>query len=299
METISFEQAVAYYFEYLIAERGLNPTSIESYRVDLQIFQATFPDKQTTADLRSTDIYDFAVKQGEEERAPSTIARRISTLYNFYYFLAREGYCESPGDRVSRPKQAKRLPTVMNTQEVEALLDQPDPSKETGARDKAMLEVMYASGLRVSELCGLKLKDVHVNAGTIVLPKGKGGKGRVVPVSQFALEWLNFYLNGARKQNPGKKSPFIFLNLKGEPISRQYFFMAVRQYAHQAGIRNADAISPHTLRHCFATHLLEAGAELRAVQEMLGHAHLSTTQIYTHVSTRRIYDAYQAFAPRK
>ena len=132
-----------------------------------------------------------------------------------------------------------------------------------------------------------------------MLPRGKGGKGRVVPVSEFALEWLRFYIEGARKENPGKKSPYIFLNLEGDPITRQYFFMAVKKYAREAGIRNAGAISPHTLRHCFATHLLEAGAELRAVQEMLGHAHLSTTQIYTHVSSRRIADAYQAFATRK
>ena len=296
---LPMEDALENYFQYLLVERGLSRTSIEDYRSDLKIFLEKFPDRTSTDKLLSSDIYDFTLKQGEEERSSATISRRISTLYGFFQFLAREGYIASPGDRVERPKSSKRLPVVISREEVEALLDQPNPDKDSSSRDKAMLEVMYASGLRVSELCALKLKDVHFSENVIIVSKGKGAKGRVVPVSPFALEWLSHYIDGARKRNPGKKSPYIFLNREGEPISRQYFFMQVKKYAVEAGIRNADAISPHTLRHCFATHLIEAGAEVRAVQEMLGHAHLSTTQIYTHVSTRRIYEAYAAFASRK
>ena len=299
MVDLPIEDAIGNYFQYLVAERGLSPATVENYKGDLKAFFETFPNKTSTSMLLSSDIRDFAIKQAELERAPATIARRISTLYNFYYFLAREGYAESPGDRAERPKAARRLPNVLSREEVEILLDAPDPKTETGARDKAMLEVMYASGLRVSELCSLRLKDVHMAAKTIVLPRGKGGKGRVVPIGDFALEWLKYYVEGARGRNPGRKSPYLFLNKSGEPITRQYFFLAVKKYAREAGIRNAASISPHTLRHCFATHLIESGAEIRAVQEMLGHAHLSTTQIYTHLSSRRIYEAYQAFTRRK
>lgn len=299
MAKLDIADAIENYFQYLYVERGLTSATVEDYRSDLKMFFQYFPQLQSTEDLRSTDIYDFAQKEAEAEHSPATIARRVSTLYGFYAFLAREGYIESPGDKVPRPKQAKRLPTVLSREDVEALLEMPDVESPSGSRDKAMLEIMYASGLRVSELCALKLRDVHAEAGTIIVSKGKGQKTRIVPVSPFALEWLNHYVEGARKQNPGKKSPYLFLNLRGEPITRQYFFMCVKRYAQEAGIVNAEAISPHTLRHCFATHLLEAGAELRAVQEMLGHANLSTTQIYTHVSTRRIYEAYRAHARRK
>ena len=299
MIDLPLEDAIGNYFQYLLAERGLSQETVENYRTDIRLFLSYFPEKKSTADLLPTDIPDFALKETEAEHAPSTVARRISTLYNLYRFLAREGYCLSPGDHASRPKQIKRLPTVLTHEEVEALLDAPDPTSPSGSRDKAMLETMYASGLRVSELCALTLKDVHLPAKAILVSRGKGGKARMVPISDFALEWLLHYINGARKQNPGSKSAYVFLNRDGNPVSRQYFFMAVRRYAKEAGIDKANEISPHTLRHCFATHLLEGGAEIRAVQEMLGHAHLSTTQIYTHVSSRRIYEAYRAYTRRK
>ena len=299
MTVLPIEDAIENFFQYLYVERGLSKATVEDYKSDLKVFLHHFPDKTSTDKLLSSDIYDFTIKEGEAERAPATIARRISTLASFFAFLAREGYIASPGDRVDRPKQAKRLPVVLSREEMEELLDMPDTETDSGSRDKAMLEVMYASGLRVSELCSLKVKDVHFPAKTILVSRGKGAKARVVPISDFALEWLDHYVNGARRKNVGRKSPYLFLNKEGTPISRQYFFMSVKKYARMAGIRQAEAISPHTLRHCFATHLLESGAELRAVQEMLGHAHLSTTQIYTHVSSRRIYEAYQAYARRK
>ena len=299
MNPLTLEEAIAEYELYLRAERGLSESTMQEYRSDLSIFRTYFPDKQTTEDLLSTDIYDFALLESEQEKAPSTVSRRISSLHNFYRFLAREGYIASPGDRIDRPKLPKKLPVVLTEAEVEALLNAPDPSKDSGARDKAMLEVMYATGLRVSELCTLQSKDVHPSAHAITVHRGKGAKDRQVPISDFALEWLEAYVQGARAKNKGRKSPYLFLNRDGDPISRQYFFMVVKRYARQAGIRTAESISPHTLRHCFATHLLENGAEIRAVQELLGHAHLSTTQIYTHVSTRRVFEAYRAYTRRK
>lgn len=299
MIDLPMEDAIENFFQFLLAERGLSKATVEDYRGDLKAFLTHFPDRTSTGKLLSSDIYDFTIKEGEAERSPATIARRISAMVSFFSFLAREGYLDSPGDHVDRPKQSKRLPIVLSREEVEELLEAPDTKTDAGLRDKAMLETMYAAGLRVSELCALRLQDVHFPAKTILVSHGKGAKDRVVPISDFALEWLRAYVDGPRKRNKGRKGPYLFLNREGDPISRQYFFMSVKKYARLAGLRRAEAISPHTLRHCFATHLLEAGAELRAVQEMLGHAHLSTTQIYTHVSSRRIFEAYQAYARRK
>ncbi len=299
MKNVPLDDAIGNYYQHLVAERGLSQATVDSYSSDIRIFLSDFPDKKSTADLYPSDLYDFAMLEGEKERSASSIARRLSAIYGLYRFLAREGYIDSSGDHVDAPKLPKRLPTVLSEDEVELLLDQPDPETESGARDKAMLETMYACGLRVSELCALKLKDIHASNNVIVVDKGKGAKGRIVPISPFALEWLLHYVNHHRSRNKGRKSPYVFLNRQGEVISRQYFFMSVKRYAKQAGIERSEEISPHTLRHCFATHLLENGAEIRAVQEMLGHAHLSTTQIYTHVSSRRVFEAYQAFASRR
>lgn len=299
MKDIPLEDAIGNYFQYLVAERGRSLATIESYGSDLRLFLSDFPDKKTTSDLFPSDLYDFAMLESEKERSASSIARRLSCVYGFLRFLQRDGYIDTIGDHVDAPKLPKRLPTVLSEDEVERLLEQPDTTCESGSRDKAMLETMYASGLRVSELCALKLKDVHVGSNVIVVDKGKGAKGRIVPISAFAMEWLLAYINGYRSRNKGKRNPYVFLNRMGEVVSRQYFFMSVKRYAKEAGIERAEEISPHTLRHCFATHLLENGAEIRAVSEMLGHAHLSTTQIYTHVSSRRVFEAYAAFAARK
>lgn len=293
---MDISDALETYFQYLIVSKGLSKASIDSYKEDIEIFLRLFPDKKTTDDFLPTDPNDFAIKQGELDRASSTIARRVSTLVNFYAFLNARGIIEIELGKVERPKLAKRLPIILSFAEIEALLDCPDPSKESGARDKAMLETMYATGLRVSELCALKMKQINVTNRLITVTQGKGNKQRSVPISEFALEWLLSYIHDFRVFNPGKKKKEVFLNLKGEPITRIYFFMQVKHYASLAGIK--APISPHTLRHCFATHLLENGAELRAVQEMLGHTHLATTQIYTHVSTRRIMEAYDRYSFR-
>ncbi len=294
---MEIKQAIEEYFTYLLASKGLSEKTIDDYKEDLLIFLRDFPEKQTTDDLLETDLNDFAIKEGEKDRSSSTIARRLSALFNFYQFLSKRGVISVAPERVDRPKEEKNLPVILSFDEVERLLDAPDTSKESGMRDKAMLETMYATGLRVSELCSLPLSSINVQNRLIVVRHGKGNKQRTVPISPFALEWLETYIHDFRSLNKGKKKKEVFLNLRGEPISRNYFFMQVKKYAEQVGIE--VSISPHTLRHCFATHLLENGAELRAVQEMLGHAHLSTTQIYTHVSTRRILEAYDRFSSRK
>ena len=294
---MEINQAIEEYFTYLLASKGLSEKTIDDYKEDLLIFLRDFTEKQTTDDLLETDLNDFAIKEGEKDRSSSTIARRLSALFNFYQFLSKRGIISVAPERVDRPKEEKNLPIILSFDEVERLLDAPDTSKESGMRDKAMLETMYATGLRVSELCSLPLSSINVQNRLIVVRHGKGNKQRTVPISPFALEWLETYIHDFRSKNKGKKRKEVFLNLRGEPISRNYFFMQVKKYAEQVGIE--VSISPHTLRHCFATHLLENGAELRAVQEMLGHAHLSTTQIYTHVSTRRILEAYDRFSSRK
>ena len=289
--------AIEEYFTYLLASKGLSEKTVDDYKEDFLIFLRDFPEKKTTEDLLPTDLNDFAIKEGEKERSSSTIARRLSALYNFYQFLSKRGIIPEAPDRVERPKEEKNLPVILTFEEIERLLDAPDTTKESGMRDKAMLETMYATGLRVSELCSLPLSSINFANRLIVVRHGKGNKQRTVPISPFALEWLETYIKDFRRKNKGRKKKEVFLNLRGEPISRIYFFTQVKKYAQDAGIE--ASISPHTLRHCFATHLLENGAELRAVQEMLGHAHLSTTQIYTHVSTRRILEAYDRYSSRK
>jgi integrase/recombinase XerD len=293
MEIIEAEQL---FYTYLRVEKGCGELTLKDYEEDLKLFFQAFPDKKEVSDLKVQDLRDFIVLQAGESRSSSTILRRLSCTRHFYSFLASEGYLEEDVPKIEGPLLAKKLPVVMSVEEVDALLDQPDLTKDSGLRDKAMLETMYATGLRVSELVGLKLKDISLLNHVITLI-GKGNKQRSVPISDFALTYLNKYLSGPRARNKGHASPYVFLNHSGEPLSRQYFFLQVKKYAQAAGIMKT--ISPHTLRHCFATHLLENGASLRAVQEMLGHANIATTQIYTQVSTERIMSAYDLYSKRK
>jgi len=284
------------FFSYLTVEKGVGKETLIDYKEDLKLFFQAFPDKKEVSDLHVRDLHDFMIKQAEDNRSSSTILRRLSCTRHFYSFLASEGYLEEDVPKIEGPELSKKLPVVLSNEEVDALLAQPDLSKDSGFRDKAMLETMYATGLRVSELIALKLGDVSLVNHVITLI-GKGNKQRSVPLSDFAQDYLEKYLRGPRARNPGHASPYIFLNQRGKPLSRQYFFMQVKKYATQAGIEKT--ISPHTLRHCFATHLLENGASLRAVQEMLGHSNIATTQIYTQVSSARIMSAYDLYSKRK
>jgi integrase/recombinase XerD len=190
----------------------------------------------------------------------------------------------------------KALPVVMTPEDMEQLLAAPDVTTLFGLRDQAMMEVMYASGLRVSELIQLRKADINDHKATIRI-LGKGDKTRIVPIGEYALQQIEAYLSKRKLVDPKEQSPYLFINRYGKPLSRQFFFTQIKRYAKQVGI--TLTISPHTLRHSFATHLLEQGASLRAVQDMLGHTHLSTTQIYTHVSEKRILSAFDLYSKRK
>ena len=281
--------ALDLYQQYLLVEKGLSVQTVNSYFVDLKQFFALFPDYKEVSDISGSDLKLFVADQFNKERNVSTVLRKLSAARGFLLFLKKDGYFYGEIPDVEPPKKQSRLPTCLSLEEVELLLDAPDMSKPGGVRDKAMLELMYASGLRVSELISLKRKNLNLKKGIVTI-FGKGAKERKVPVGEFAMEYVVKYINEVRGKNKNSGSEYLFLNKNGEPISRQYFFMQVRKYAEQVGIDKV--ISPHTLRHCFATHMLEGGAQLRAVQEMLGHTNIATTQIYTHISTKRILSVY-------
>lgn len=294
---MEINESLDFFIKHLRTERGVTEITVKNYREDFKIFLDTFPMVKDTSDLDANMLPEFVIKQDELSRSSSTILRRFSFLKNYLSFLQDEGYFKGELPQVDKPKSSKRLPFVLSNEEVDELLDAPDISKDSGMRDKAMLEVMYATGLRVSELLSLEFKNVNMQ-NAIIKVYGKGNKERSVPISDFAMEYLRKYIDGPRRRNHGaKKSQLIFLNKEGKMISRTYFYMQIKRYAEQKGVDNA--VSPHTLRHCFATHLLENGASLRAVQEMLGHANVATTQIYTEVSSKRIMSAYDLYATRK
>ena len=285
------------FIQYLRVERGVSEITVKNYREDFKIFLLSFPDVRTTDDLSVDMLPEFVRRQDELARSSSTILRRYSLLRNYFSFLNEENILHEEMPDVDKPKSSKRLPFVMSNEEVDELLEAPDISKDNGMRDRAMLELMYATGLRVSELLSLRFRNVNMQNGLITV-YGKGNKQRSVPVSSFALEFLRKYIDGPRKRVKGSKdTDIIFLNRDGKALSRTYFFMQIKRYAEEKGIDSS--VSPHTLSHCFATHLLENGTSLRAVQEMLGHSNIATTQIYTEVSTKRIMSAYDLYASRK
>lgn len=292
---MEINDAVDLYFQYLRVEKGVSNETIRNYAYDLRQFFKALP-KDSTEDMMPTDISDFTKIQMKKQLEVPTILRRISSTNNFYLFLEREHIIDFVVKDFDRPKKMSRLPATISVDEVEDLLNAPDLNKDEGYRDRTMLEVMYSSGLRVSELLSLKIKQVNLEKGIIDVI-GKGNKQRKAPIGEYAADFVKTYIEEHRKHNPGKRSSYLFLNRYGNPLSRQYFFKQIKKYAEIAGID--EDISPHTLRHCFATHMLENGAELRALQDMLGHANLSTTQIYTNVSARRIHDAYDLFTKRK
>ena len=230
-------------------------------------------------------------------RAASTISRSLAAIKAFYHFLVREQIIQrDPTINLDAPKQEKKLPRVLSVEKVVELLEQPDLKTPAGIRDRSMLEVLYATGLRVTELVSLKISDVNLNEGYIRCV-GKGSKERIVPLGTVAVKYLQFYLDHARKflaSDPAEDT--LFLNHHGHGLTRQGFWKIIKKYAEM--IDAEDLITPHTLRHSFATHLLENGADLRAVQEMLGHADISTTQIYTHLTKNRLKNVYEKAHPR-
>lgn len=281
--------AVDRYHQYVLVEKGLSLQTWASYLEDLQAFFNYFSKKETTDDLSETDLYEFLKYELSVGHSVSTALRRLSSTRGFYLFLKKDGLYTGNIPDIETPKKPKHLPNCLNEDEVEALLNAPDLSTPSGLRDKAMLETMYSSGLRVSELLNLEKGQVNLNKGVITV-FGKGAKERKVPIADYAVEYIRQYITEVRNKNENKGSKYLFLSKKGEPLSRVYFFKQVKKYSELAGI--TTNVSPHTLRHSFATHLLNHGAQLRIVQGMLGHTNIATTQIYTHVSSEKLKSDY-------
>ena len=256
--------AVDRYHQYVLVEKGLSPQTWSSYLEDLQAFFIYFSKKETTDDLSETDLYEFLKYELSVGHSVSTALRRLSSTRGFYLFLKKDGLYSG------------NIPA-------------PDLSTPSGLRDKAMLETMYSSGLRVSELLNLEKGQVNLNKGVITV-FGKGAKERKVPIADYAIEYIKQYIKEVRNKSENKGSKYLFLSKKGEPLSRVYFFKQVKKYSELAGI--TINVSPHTLRHSFATHLLNHGAQLRIVQGILGHTNIATTQIYTHVSSEKLKSDY-------
>jgi integrase/recombinase XerD len=278
------------FFAYLSVEKGDEVSTLTTYEDDLNEFASYMKDCDVSL-LTREDISDFISFLSKKGLATSSLIRKGTTVRNFYRFLGAEGLMDVSLHGLYLPKAEKRLPNVLTDEEVECLLDSFDESKPGEIRDRAMTEVMYASGLRVSELLNLTLGDINAGEGFVKVRSGKGQKDRLVPIGEFALDALNTYYKEVRSKIPhAKDSKYVFLNMRGGKLSRQYFWKQIKMYASRCGIKTP--ITPHSLRHSFATHLLENGANLREVQQMLGHSKIETTQIYTHVSARRILSAY-------
>jgi len=285
------------FINYLRIERGLADNTIQSYSRDLTRFFQYLEDRSLSPLRLSRDqIMDYVVLIGKGLSARS-VARNLSTIKTFFRFLSAEGTIKNnPARLLETPRIARRLPKILNRGEVERLISQPDTSKARGQRDRAMLEVLYATGLRVSELVGLKVLSVNLEAG-YVRTLGKGSKERAVPIGEKAIAAVKQYLaNGRPQLAKHTNSPYLFLNLRGHPLTRQGFWKIIKKYGREAAI--GKTITPHGIRHSFASHLLEAGADLRSVQVMLGHADIVTTQIYTHVTRDRLKELHEKCHPR-
>ncbi|GAA3613686.1 site-specific tyrosine recombinase XerD [Secundilactobacillus similis] len=287
------------YLHDLKIERGLAENTIASYRQDLAEFTAYLTTQQVTAfdQVTQLSILQFLKTLQEAGKARSTVTRMVSTLRRFFrYLVQNEQLTTDPMTEIRSPKQGQHLPAVLTVDEVTALLDAPDTTTKYGIRDRTILEVMYATGLRVSELVHLKMSDLHLDMG-LIQTIGKGNKERIMPIGDVAIDWIDRYLNESRpKLLKQRQSPYLFLNAHGSGLSRQSIWQKIQQYVSVAGI--SKHVTPHTLRHSFATHILENGADLRIVQELLGHSDISTTQIYTHISKQRLTAVYRKAHPR-
>jgi integrase/recombinase XerD len=297
-ERISHADLLADQFlHHLRVERGLAKNTIESYSRDLmKFFDFLEARSLSPLDVSQADLMDF-ISSLAGPLSIRSIARHISALKVFYRFLVSDDRIKTnPARLLSAPKLPRRLPGVLSRIEVDRLLSQPDSSTSRGQRDRAMLELLYATGLRVSELVGLKILNINLEAG-FVRTVGKGSKERMVPVGAKALEALSDYLaHGRPALLKRRSSSFLFISSRGKPITRQGFWKIIKRYGLKAGIRKE--LTPHSLRHSFASHLLECGADLRSVQIMLGHADISTTQIYTHVTRERLKQIHEKYHPR-
>jgi len=287
------------FINYLVVEKGLSPNTVSSYSADLNLYLDFLKgnDLQNVTDSDTPFILKHLIALRDRGLGPRSRARHLVTLRGFYRFLVKERILETnPAQLVDLPRIGRRLPDVLRVDDVIRLLESPDPSKPLGLRDAAMLELLYAAGLRISELVTVAMQDVDLEA-CFVRVLGKGSKERVVPIGQEARKKLDAFLQSGRPALlKGRLSPYIFVTRSGNPITRQGFWKLFKQYAKRAGI--SHDITPHTIRHSFATHLLERGADLRTVQVMLGHVDIATTQIYTHVAQERLKAVHSQYHPR-
>lgn len=293
------ESFVNEFINYLEVERGLAKNTLESYGRDLRQYYSYLHNGKIDAvkQANRTTIVTYLEQLQTKGRAVSTISRNLAAIKSFYQFLVRERYLDKdPAANLESPKLEKKLPKILTIAEVEELLKQPNNFLPAGMRDKAMLELLYATGIRVSELISLNISDVNLEMGYIKC-YGKGSKERIVPLGSIAAKCVQEYTNrGRSKLVRTYDEAALFVNHHGNRLTRQGFWKIIKKYAHEASIMKE--ITPHTLRHSFATHLLENGADLRSVQEMLGHADISTTQIYTQVTKNRLKEVYEKAHPR-
>lgn len=289
---------VASFLDFCRVEKGLTTNSVESYRLDLERFRG-FLEAENLAfgALEPSALQRYVDSLYRAHLSERTISRHITTLRNFCGFLVDEGVLAAdPTPFLSLPRQWKNLPKFLNSSELEKLSHAPDPAQPTGARDRAMIEFLYATGLRVSELCKLRVSDLEANLG-VVKVIGKGNKQRIVPVGKQALRAVEDYLGGARAVLlKGRLSPYLFVTARGGCLTRQGFWKLLAQHGRKVGIFHN--LTPHVIRHSFATHLLEGGADLRSVQTMLGHSDIATTEIYTHVMRSRLKQMVEQHHPR-
>ncbi len=288
------------YLTHLTVERRLAANSVESYTRDLSMLAAFAAGTGARVEaLGRTDLEAFVRSLMSDGRSPRSVARAVACYRGFYRFLVVDGRAKtSPADDLRPPRAWKSLPRYLSVEDIDRLLQQPDVSTPRGLRDRALIELLYATGMRVSELIGLRPADVNLDASYLTCT-GKGDKQRIIPVGDEAAAWVGRYIRDARAQLMGKRnSPRLFVNARGggPGLTRVGFWKILKSHARAAGLK--AAISPHMLRHSFATHLLDRGADLRAIQMMLGHADLSTTQIYTHVHEQRMRTVYDRFHPR-
>ena len=286
------------FLNYIRVEKGLAANSIASYRRDLVDYVGFLARaRRHLARVTRDDIRGHLASLYRRGLRARSVARHLVTLRSLYRFLLKEGKIRSdPTAKIDAPKIGQSLPKYLTPAEVDSLLQQPDPASPAGLRDKAMLELLYATGMRVSELIGLWGEDLEANLG-LVRCRGKGSKERLIPVGKSALQAVEAYIRRGREPLArNRSSPFLFLNQRGGRLSRVGFWKLIRRYGRAAGI--VTPLAPHVVRHSFATHLLERGADLRSIQLMLGHSDISTTQIYTHVLKERLKQVYQEHHPR-
>jgi integrase/recombinase XerD len=283
------------YLSYLRVEKGLAKNSLDAYQNDLTKLKAwTEKNGFEIATLTRQDLREWLIDLGRAKLSDNSRRRVVSALRGFYKFLVIDGHLKnSPAEDLDVPQKGQYLPRFLNQFEMEQLLAAPDVSTETGLRDRSIIELMYACGLRATEVSSLKPGDIDLEAG-ILTTTGKGGKTRRVPVGSSAIEWVARYLE-LRREKAGVEAPQMFLTLAGLPIDRKTVYVAIKTHAAAAGLED---VSPHTLRHSFATHLVQNRADIRSVQQMLGHADISTTQIYTHMTDAHLRESYNRFHPR-